>query len=340
MPACRRPEGSVPHITPGNCLYFYQLLSQELGIGRQVPLPTVERLFAVHDLDPEDVDCSSVRDVLVALGDFVRLTVFKRGRVYVTLLADETYDGILSRQASEGEPRSAGGTKTWRHRRGAKDPRPAKPRHRHARQRGAQPLTTPDATPAATPAEPTPAEARERAPRPRDRGPETAQEVTQEPASIAGSEQGPRQTVRPHPIGVTVAEGARPSDAPIGAADRMQQDLPQDFPHEVFCKDEPLSLLYQLLPVGVDPMAELDEDWRLARATGSFEGTRSSISFVLHQRTEQGDAITAHLRRSARGRAGKHWTLEAVEAVVAPSHGHTIIHRLERELARHAVIGS
>lgn len=89
----------MPRITPGNRLYFYQLLSQEFGTGRQVPLSDVERLFAAHDLDPQDDNCSSVRDVLV---NFVRLTIFKRGRIYVTLLADETYDDVLSRQVSEG----------------------------------------------------------------------------------------------------------------------------------------------------------------------------------------------------------------------------------------------
>ena len=330
----------MPRITPGNRLYFYQLLSQGLGAGRQVPLSDVEGLFAAHDLDPQDVGCSSVREVLAALGDFVRLTVFKRGRVYVTLLADEAYDGILSRQAGRDASQAGQGMGTWRHRKAAKDPKPTKPRHRHARQPEAQPMAAPVAAPIDLTTEPAPDEAREHAPQPQDA------DTQAPPGPVAAPRQEPRQAVRAHPTAGTVAQVACASETPPGVAEGLQRDLPQDLLREVFCKDEPLSLLYQLLPGDVEPLAELDEDWRLARATGSFEGTRSSISFVLHRHAEQGGTITAHLRRSVKDHAGKHWALEAVERGDAPSapdigrHVPAPIQGLERGLVRHAVIGS
>lgn len=36
----------MPRLTPGNRLYFYQLLSTRLGVGVQTPLPKVEELLS------------------------------------------------------------------------------------------------------------------------------------------------------------------------------------------------------------------------------------------------------------------------------------------------------
>ena len=49
----------MPNLTPGNRLYFYQLFTQELGIGKQTTLLRVEEVLAEADVLLEDVECES-----------------------------------------------------------------------------------------------------------------------------------------------------------------------------------------------------------------------------------------------------------------------------------------
>ena len=90
-------------------------------------------------------------------------------------------------------------------------------------------------------------------------------------------------------------------------------DLPQDFGAEVSCKDALLRAIYHLLPYDVDPMAVLDEDWRVARSTGSLTGSRNRVSFPLRYVHEDGTPITLTLRKSARNASGRRWSLLLVD---------------------------
>ena len=54
-----------------------------------------------------------------------------------------------------------------------------------------------------------------------------------------------------------------PPAAPTGeAATRQRYELFQSFSHDVWCKDEPLSLLYQVLPYDIEPMSVLVDGCR------------------------------------------------------------------------------
>jgi hypothetical protein len=91
------------------------------------------------------------------------------------------------------------------------------------------------------------------------------------------------------------------------------EGLPQDFSAEVSCKDAQLRALYQLLPYDVEPLAVLDEDWRIARSTGQLSGTRTRVSFPLRYLRENGTPLMLTLRRSARTTGGKQWSLQLVD---------------------------
>ena len=129
----------MPRITEGNRLWFYQLFRDTIGHGRQASVAQVEEVLAAEDVDPEDVECTDVTQLLEALGDLVKLTVFKKGRIYATPLPNEAYDAILERLAAPAEEAAGGkagsgkaSNKPWKRKKGTKDPKPAKPRKRKA----------------------------------------------------------------------------------------------------------------------------------------------------------------------------------------------------------------
>lgn len=384
----------MPKIIPGNRLYIYQLLSREIGVGRQTLLPRVEEVVLADGFDPEDLGCASMRELCEQLPEFIKLTVFKKGYVYATVIANEEYDRALDRLAAAAEKKPAAGGKPWKRAKGAKALKPAKPRHTEralpadegadkggAIDRGpAEPKTVeaeakadapvekdaePEAAPTPAPepevtqepeaaptpeVTPTPAPEPESAPRPEEdpgtaAAPEPAREIDEAPAPVpepahvppitftityvpepqpgAGADSSPEPTPMPQgepapdPSPASASEpSADASPAPSAAVSaRAQSDLPRDFHADVRCSSEQLSILYQVLPADVDPMATLEEDFRVARSAGTIEGTRSNVTFSL--RYLQADGVTpvrVTLRRSARAVAGKRWALTEVDA--------------------------
>ena len=117
---------------------------------------------------------------------------------------------------------------------------------------------------------------------------------------------------RPVPAPLT-AEQLAPAPAPAAPSAQLQADLPQSVSGEVHCKDELLRVLYQLLPIDADPMATLDEDWRVARSTLALGGTRSRVTFPLRYLHSDGTPIEVTLKRSSRQTAGKRWSLALVD---------------------------
>ena len=115
-------------MTPGNRLYLYQLLSRELGVRRQTLLPRVEEVLEADGLCVEDLGCSTMRELCEKLDEFIKLTVFKKGYVYATVISNEEYDRALEASA-RGADTKAPGNKPWKRRRGAKALKPMKPRH-------------------------------------------------------------------------------------------------------------------------------------------------------------------------------------------------------------------
>lgn len=385
-------------ITAGNALYLYRLLGRELGVGKQTSMARAAEVLEADGIWPEDLGCADVRTLCEALTDFTKVTAFKKGQVFVTVMRNEELDRMLERA---GEPtaaeKAASKGKPWKHRKGAKAVKPQKPRHVE-KPATVEPVVEPVVEPAAEPApEPVAEPVADEEPQAEAAVEKTTEaevfseaatkvEVASEPAAEPEPEPAPaapepapaapepsiKLTItfdpdpEPEPAPATEPEpvsAAVPTPAPAPAParpERAHADLPQDFYADVRCPDEQLSTLYQLLPADVDPMATLEEDFRLARSTHSLEGTRSNVTFPLRYQRADGSPVTVTLRRTARAQAGKHWTLAEVTGDAPETVGLEGLSRRvegawrafasdedaaaatspEDELARYAVLGS
>ena len=456
-------------LTPGFKLYIYQLLARELGYGKQTLLPQVEATLLKDDIIPSDLECETIQELVEACPDFLKLTVFKKGRAYATVLRNEEWDQMLAapveKPSAPKKNASAGGPKTWKKKKSAKKAfKPVKPgkqrRDREAAEAleaaaraeaeareaaelearqaeeaareaetvdveqaapadteaamvgddsvqeaaasptadtGSQVEQDPNAPRALTVAEILAAEAAEtqeeeqaiRSPEPAQSSPAPIEERHEEPQAAAvmpaeaapgsRSDEDARPASRPEPSveeepvapveqreqnepAPTTDESATPAapepapisltitydpyedmerelerqraeqppvpprrePAPAEAAPQQRASvpttptiplgiLPQDFGIEVGCKDALLRSLYQLLPYDVDPMAVLDEDWRMARSTGSLSGSRTRVTFPLRYLHEDGTPVTATLRKATKTSFGKQWNLILVD---------------------------
>lgn len=392
-------------ITAGNALYLYRLLGRELGVGKQTSMARVAEVLEADGIWPEDLGCADVRALCEALTDFAKVTAFKKGQVFVTVMRNEELDRMLERA---GEPtaaeKAASKGKPWKHRKGAKAVKPQKPRHVEkpaavepepepvtepvadeesqaeaavektveaetasepatkvevAPETAAEPEPEPKPVPQAEP-EPEPILQAEPEPEPAPAAPEPSIKltITFDPDPEPDPEPEPAPATQPEPVSAAVPTPA-PAPAPA-RPERAHADLPQDFYADVRCPDEQLSTLYQLLPADVDPMATLEEDFRLARSTHALEGTRSNVTFPLRYQRADGSPVTVTLRRTARAQAGKHWTLAEVTGDAPETVGLEGLSRRvegawrafasdedaaaatspEDELARYAVLGS
>ena len=375
-------------ITAGNALYLYRLLGRELGVGKQTSMARVAEVLEADGIWPEDLGCADVRALCEALTDFAKVTAFKKGQVFVTVMRSEELDRMLERA---GEPtaaeKAASKGKPWKHRKGAKAVKPQKPRHvekpataemepepeppadvevavekiveaEAASEPAAESVAVPEPEPAAMP-DPEPAPESEPEPEPEPKSePVDPKPAMPEPSIKLTITFDPDPEPEPVPEPEAVVEAIA---APVPARpERAHADLPQDFYADVRCPDEQLSTLYQLLPADVDPMATLEEDFRLARSTHALEGTRSNVTFPLRYQRADGSPVTVTLRRTARAQAGKHWTLAEVTGDAPETVGLEGLSRRvegawrafasdedaaaatspEDELARYAVLGS
>lgn len=110
-----------------HALYLYKLLKATIGISKQTPLSTVEGILVEDDLAPQDFGFDDIRALMEACPDFIKITAFKKGYVYATLLTFETFEVALAAGEKNIEPQSNG--KPWKRRRGAKSIRALKPKH-------------------------------------------------------------------------------------------------------------------------------------------------------------------------------------------------------------------
>ena len=110
-----------------HALYLYKLLKATIGVSKQTPLSTVEGVLIEDDLAPQDFGFDDIRALLEACPDFIKITAFKKGYVYATLLTFDTFETALVAGEKNVEPQSNG--KPWKRRRGAKSIRALKPKH-------------------------------------------------------------------------------------------------------------------------------------------------------------------------------------------------------------------
>lgn len=353
----------MSQIKPGHRLYLYRLFRCELGVGKQTALARAAEVLEADGLAPADLGFDDARSLFEELSECVKVTVFKKGAVFVTVLANEEYDQALDRAEKNGGKNPAG-AKSFKRQRGVKNVKPLKPKHIELEpepepepevepeieaapepeealvvEPEPEPAVAVEADPAAEPAIEGQAKPEVAAPQEAEPAPEPTpeDEVGEAPATEPEPAPAPEPSIKftityapepieqdidPNPLPEATTDEApaeepaatEPAPARPSRPARPANNLPQDFYADVIVTDEPLSALYQVLPLEVDPVATLEEDFRIARSTGTLDGTRSEVSFPMRFQRRDGSPVMVTLRRRARAVSGKHWTLASIDA--------------------------
>lgn len=119
----------TPTLSLGNHIYLYRLLRDAIGCGKQTFMTQVEEALAAGDMTAYDLGFESTRELLEELDDCIKLTVFKGGRLYATVIANEAWDTALAK--GEDKPKAAKGAKQSykKKKRGEKDLKAVRPKH-------------------------------------------------------------------------------------------------------------------------------------------------------------------------------------------------------------------
>lgn len=118
-----------PTLSLGNRIYLYRLLRDAIGCDKQTFMTQVEEALAAGDMTAYDLGFESTRELLEELDDCIKLTVFKGGRLYATVIANEAWDTALAK--GEDKPKAAKGAKQSykKKKRGEKDLKAVRPKH-------------------------------------------------------------------------------------------------------------------------------------------------------------------------------------------------------------------
>ena len=118
-----------PTLSLGNHIYLYRLLRDAIGCGKQTFMTQVEEALTAGDMTAYDLGFESTRELLEELDDCIKLTVFKGGRLYATVIANEAWDTALAK--GEDKPKAAKGAKQSykKKKRGEKDLKAVRPKH-------------------------------------------------------------------------------------------------------------------------------------------------------------------------------------------------------------------
>ncbi len=118
-----------PTLSLGNHIYLYRLLRDAIGCGKQTFMTQVEEALVAGDMAAYDLGFESTRELLEELDDCIKLTVFKGGRLYATVIANEAWDAALAK--GEDKPKAAKGAKQSykKKKRGEKDLKAVRPKH-------------------------------------------------------------------------------------------------------------------------------------------------------------------------------------------------------------------
>ena len=118
-----------PTLSLGNHIYLYRLLRDAIGCGKQTFMTQVEEALAAGGMTAYDLGFESTRELLEELDDCIKLTVFKGGRLYATVIANEAWDAALAK--GEDKPKATKGTKQSykKKKRGEKDLKAVRPKH-------------------------------------------------------------------------------------------------------------------------------------------------------------------------------------------------------------------
>lgn len=118
-----------PTLSLGNHIYLYRLLRDAIGCGKQTFMTQVEEALAAGDMAAYDLGFESTRELLEELDDCIKLTVFKGGRLYATVIANEAWDAALAK--GEDKPKATKGAKQSykKKKRSEKDLKAVRPKH-------------------------------------------------------------------------------------------------------------------------------------------------------------------------------------------------------------------
>lgn len=118
-----------PTLSLGNHIYLYRLLRDAIGCGKQTFMTQVEEALTAGDMAAYDLGFESTRELLEELDDCIKLTVFKGGRLYATVIANDAWDAALAN--GEDKPKAAKGAKQSykKKKRGEKDLKAVRPKH-------------------------------------------------------------------------------------------------------------------------------------------------------------------------------------------------------------------
>lgn len=118
-----------PTLSLGNHIYLYRLLRDAIGCGKQTFMTQVEETLAAGNMAAYDLGFESTRELLEELDDCIKLTVFKGGRLYATVIANEAWDAALAK--GEDKPKATKGAKQSykKKKRGEKDLKAVRPKH-------------------------------------------------------------------------------------------------------------------------------------------------------------------------------------------------------------------
>lgn len=118
-----------PTLSLGNHIYLYRLLRDAIGCGKQTFMTQVEEALAAGDMTAYDLGFESTHELLEELNDCIKLTVFKGGRLYATVIANDAWDAALAK--GEDKPKAAKGAKQSykKKKRGEKDLKAVRPKH-------------------------------------------------------------------------------------------------------------------------------------------------------------------------------------------------------------------
>lgn len=141
-----------------------------------------------------------------------------------------------------------------------------------------------------------------------------ADEAAPTPAVPAAPTPAPAPAAPVAPVVPTSAPAA-PTSAPAApTAPHIPDGLPHTFSEEVSIKPSFVGMLTRMLPIDEDLMCVLDEDWRIARATGTATGSRNLVTFPLRYLQEDGTApVTVTIRRTSRPGDARRWHLTLVD---------------------------
>lgn len=118
-----------PTLSLGNHIYLYRLLRDAIGCGKQTFMTQVEEALAAGNMTAYDLGFESTRELLEELDDCIKLTVFKGGRLYATVIANDAWDAALAK--GEDKPKAVKGAKQSykKKKRGEKDLKAVRPKH-------------------------------------------------------------------------------------------------------------------------------------------------------------------------------------------------------------------